>query len=294
MPIGTEVVYTTTASVDINPRGNVDGAAFSFYPGPHATVAPSGFYASRGITTCGVQITIMSDTPECYPYWGVTASEVGNGAVGSFYSFNPLVFYDPKIIGHAKTYSKYLLSSDSVSFDNISVNNSLSSYFAVLLDSLGQYRTFRVLNLRPPFRIDSIFLQYPCNNNSGQTQVWFSPTKPGHYIDTVYIVDQLTNDSLPLILIGEGVAASVGNIAEEASRIAISPNPCDKHCTLSMNGGQIEHVIVRNILGECVLNIPSLQNEELTISTASFSDGIYFIEVRTNESVYQERVIVAH
>jgi hypothetical protein len=299
VPAGASVVYKTSAHVDIKAYGNVGSADFVLDSCIQATITPAGFWAGRGPTNCNVQITIKSDTPECYPGcyqgYGIMASEVSNSSMSFFYSFGPVVFYDPHIIGHAKIYSNHFPSSDSVSFYNTPVNDSAWSSFHVVLDSLGQYRKFRVLHVSPPFRIDSIFLQYPCSyNSSDPNTVWFSPPKPGHYIDTVYILDPLTNDSLPLILIGEGVAASVSNSLVEASRVAISPNPCDKHCTLSMSGGQIEHVIVRNLLGESVLDIPSMRNEDFTLSTAGLPNGIYFIEVRSNENVYRERVIVAH
>src|SRR5438105_1358953 len=73
VPAGTKVVYTTTASMGIEGRGNLDNASFSFDSLPQATVVPSGIAGGRGTTTITVTITIKSDTPECYKRFGMLA-----------------------------------------------------------------------------------------------------------------------------------------------------------------------------------------------------------------------------
>jgi hypothetical protein len=300
-PVGETLTFTSQFTLPNNENMGV-----MFKSGHQGlTVSPSEFYGNSIL----IMVTLSWPAYYCWaPVDGIVAvaSDDTNRTLGLFCVCDG-VFYDSSFIGYPfahpdsdLSYVDLISETDTLNFGQVVVNDSALHTFVVENDSFPIYRRFTAFNVQAPFKIlDTIPLSYPCEGLGGggmykPTRVSFHPMSIGNYVDDVNIFDPLRNDSIPLILIGEGVAASVSNSAEEASRIAISPNPCDKHCNLSMNDGQIEHVKARNVLGECMLDIPSLQNEELTISTASLPDGIYFIEIRTNEDVYQERVVVAH
>ena len=288
VPAGTTAVYYTTAGAGLQDRGNVYDAGFTFGSVPKATIIPSGFEASGyGNTYCNVQIWIKSDTPECYPWQLLGLTEVGNSSVGAYYSFGPVVFYDPKIIGHAK-------APDSLSFVNTSVNDSTRSSFYVVLDSLGQYRAFKALNVTPPFRIDSVSLQYPCISYGSNSNIaWFSPTKPGHYIDTAYLLDPLTNDSLPLILIGNAIAAGVAESTSDEPAMQVYPNPCDQFANIVLPSEGLEQVEIRNALGAVVQTYRNV-NSDLMLDVSALQGGIYFIAARSEGAIVMKKLIVIH
>jgi hypothetical protein len=297
VPAGTTVVYTTVASMFIEPRGGINYEDYVFDSLPQAIVTPGGISGGWGLTSLNVEIKIKSDTPECYQTWGMMATLVGDPESGNFYLFGPVVFYDTTIIGHAKAYSTgppTYRPSDSVIFNTTLINNSAWSYFHVVLDSLGKYRTFRVLNVNPPFGIDSISLQCFCNTDLGQTPVGFSPVKAGHYVDTVSILDPLTNDTLPFILIGDAYAAGVNSVAAEANSLRINPNPCDRSAAISLSGEDIEEVTVQNILGERVFESRQEPSQFLNLNTSTLPSGIYFVEVRSGQGQYRQRIIISH
>jgi hypothetical protein len=294
VPAGTAVVYNTVASVEINVRGNVDDADFSFEG--EGTTTPSGFEAYRGLTTCNVQITIESDISECYNCnpCGITAIEVGNSSVGFFYSFGPVVFYDPHITGHAKAYSFQLPYSDTINFGNTMVGDSVRSQFQLALDSLGQYRAFKAINAEPPFRTtDSIPMGYSCSQFSTSSFVWFVPTQPGLYIDTVYFLDPLTQDSIPLVLTGNAYDADVAESTSDESAMQVYPNPCDRFANIVLPSQTLEQVEIRNALGATIQSFHGM-NSDFTLDASSLPDGIYFIEGRTLGAIEVKKLVVIH
>jgi hypothetical protein len=288
--IGSVLKFTTKLSFFIPGSSGAYGPYFVGSPGVTFISGPISGYGSL-VESEDVTVFVNTDSIDCLipPEAGLFAYVDSNQFLAGFYL--NVYIYDPKIVGRVS------LNSDTLNFGTVPLGDSMPESVYVSIDTLGSiYRILQPLNVQVPFSPpDSVAPSFGgCSVWVGDEYFYFKPTEIRKYVDTTYLYDPIRKDSTMLILIGEGVAANVGNSGEGGNRIAISPNPCDKHCTLSITDGQIEHVIVRNLLGESVLDISSLHNDEFSISTASFPNGIYFIEARSNENIYRERVIVAH
>lgn len=280
-------------------RGNLDGAYFAFSAPPGASVSPAGFYAQRGRTSVEVQITIKSDTSECYPYWapeGISATCSKPPYEFTFF-LGPVVFYDPKILGHGRVAEHgypHWIPLDTLVFVNIALGDSETGYFGVGLDSLCIPRSFRAINVREPFRMmDTVALIYPCESSviDRSTSVLFRPTVSGRFVDTIFLLDPLTNDSIPLILIGNAYVAGVENVA--APQFRMFPNPCDRQLNIWLSGEEASAVEIWNVMGEKVYTSHAV-NSELAVDCSLLPAGVYIAEVRMRDRSYRQQLIVAH
>ena len=72
------------------------------------------------------------------------------------------------------------------------------------------------------------------------------------------------------------------------------PNPANTFVNIAQGTDLIKYINVYNILGRTVLRIPDTSSQGLIqIPTHSFPDGIYFVEIRTANVVYMEKLIGA-
>ena len=204
-PVGTKLTFTTQLTVPASTHIILK----SYFSG--LTAAPSDFYGSAFIT-----VTVTSDPFFCWaPTDGIVAYD-DLGHLWGLFCVCQGIFYDTNVIGYPVAYSYPYVTTDTLNFGSVSVDNTavLQFYVEVPGDSYPVYRRLNALNTEPPFLIlDSTPLSYPCSESGLEipTKVTFHPTAIGHFKDTVYLLDPLRNDSIPLILIGEGVAADVSD-----------------------------------------------------------------------------------
>lgn len=282
-PAGSTVTYHTVAQIWIQPRSGIYSVSLTADTTlPGVKVDPVKFGADLwGTTNVSLTITIHSDTPECYEYWGIgfsgsVQSSQGTTTGGAFYTFGPVVFYNPRVIGHTQALNM-TNTSNIVSFQNTAVGTSSESQFHVVVDSpLARYRAFTALNLNPPFHlVDSIPLDYGCQTHIIST-VKFLPDRAGTFEDTAYIVDPLSNDSLPLILAGTAYEAAVASI-QKSGEIRVSPNPASSE--IQVLGAQRSFIHIYDLLGREVMDTKEVADGMLNIS--SLPIGTYMLQAGT-------------
>ena len=87
------------------------------------------------------------------------------------------------------------------------------------------------------------------------------------------------------------VAIKVGNTRSPV----MYPNPASSVVTIAPGSDGIRQVNVYNILGRTVLKIPDAgSGGTIQIPTYSFANGLYFVEIRTANLVYVERLLIHH
>jgi hypothetical protein len=233
-----------------------------------------------------LRISVFSPVPRSFCGPGFVWAYYGDFGEIAFYGQGydiGAVCYDTNTVRHAR------LFPDTIRFYCHS-GDSLTEPFDAYTDALDRYRAFEILeSVALPFEIqDSVPLSYQCISFLSYCK--FHPTKPGHYIDTALILDPLTNDTIPLVLIGDAYDASVSE--EAAQPLKLYPNPCDRTLTLELPDDQPAEIEIRNLLGETVFS-RLLRNEE-SIDCSGLAEGDYFAWVSCNGTLSTRKLIVAH
>jgi hypothetical protein len=265
------------------------------YPG--ITADPTDFDAS--FDGFGVPITItVSDSTVCYlPTDGICSS--GSQDLNGCFLVCRGLFFDPKSVDHATAHpvtSLWSDQSDSVNFGSVGVFSSATKYFVILTGKLSAYRTFDVIRQRSPFQIlDTIPLSYGCLTDFGgvdiPTPVSFDPIKPGHFVDTVLLLDPLTNDTIPLVLIGDAVDADVSETPDQA--LKLYPNPSDRNLSIQLPEDEVADIEIRNLLGERIYSSRMLSNEA-SIDCSTLPNGVYVALISTVNARISRKVVISH
>lgn len=256
-------------------------------PGVVST-SPSSFFAEDYSTT-PITITIKSDTFGCL-CWPCMVNAEGDSGRWAYNHWTALgVFYNPNIVGKLK-------APGTLDFGRVAVGHRDSLRYSITLwtpDSLAIYRTFQPVRISLPFAIfainDTPGLSYTCTTSF--SYAYFEPTKIGHYIDTAYLLDPLTNDSIPLVLIGNAYDAGVAEDA--APQVKLFPNPCDQTLNVWLASEGISAVEIRNLLGEKVYS-SRRSASELSVDCSSLPAGIYFARISTSRGAVQRQLVIAH
>ncbi len=86
-------------------------------------------------------------------------------------------------------------------------------------------------------------------------------------------------------------ASSIVLATKETSmeKVKIHPNPVETFFTISTSGKEdIEQIIITNSMGEMVKNI---RGNTKTISMEGMMSGIYFLQIKTNKGIIQQKII---
>src|SRR5581483_1877297 len=152
------------------------------------------------------------------------------------------VIYDPNIIGK-------LLYPDSLIFSSTRSGSSTNVLFRIVNDSLARYRQIKVLSVHQPFSVDdTVEMMYPCEDfDNKPDNCYFHPTKPGHYVDTAKLLDELTNDTISVVLIGDAYDAGVSKVS--TPDIKIYPDPCDREFQIEMPAEGHSKIEIWNLYG---------------------------------------------
>ncbi len=71
------------------------------------------------------------------------------------------------------------------------------------------------------------------------------------------------------------------------------PNPANTYVNIAAGTEQIKYVNVYNILGSTILRVSNPSSQGIiTLPTYSLANGIYFVEIRTQNSVFREKLVV--
>ncbi|MBK8416775.1 MAG: SBBP repeat-containing protein [Bacteroidetes bacterium] len=129
---------------------------------------------------------------------------------------------------------------------------------------------------------------------SGATTSSYIATTPGKY--TVYVSDlspctSVSNSisvNVPCIPIGPNHDRTILNSEFESPPLQIFPNPGSGLFTVESASGQLQ---VFNSIGSLILSV-ALFDGVNTFDISKFSDGIYFVTIKTGESVHSQKVIM--
>ena len=159
-------------------------------------------------------------------------------------------------------YDKYIIAGDSIRLGAINTDNSIYSW----QNSVGG-NTYLSSNTdaRPwckPAKTTTYYATKTCPNNN-----MFKDTV------TVY-VQQIT-----------GIEQWVVN----SEQLSIYPNPASSSIQVSVNSKQALSISIYDLLGNEIIN-----TKEKNVDIISLNEGIYFIEVRTVEGSYTQKIIVQH
>ncbi|MBK5285220.1 MAG: T9SS type A sorting domain-containing protein [Bacteroidia bacterium] len=78
------------------------------------------------------------------------------------------------------------------------------------------------------------------------------------------------------------------------NRITIFPNPASSHFAISNEQFAIREISIYDVLGRNVYNtdVTAGNTDVLTINTAAFNSGIYFVSIKTKEGIVTKKLVV--
>ena len=237
-----------------------------------------------------IDISVFSDTPRCIPLISLNAK-------GATFSCGPATFFDTTVIGNPRILYPWPYGyhdSNRIVFKNTNVGTRSVDYFCVGdPNSTARDRTFTIVNLNPPFSFDrSVSLSYPCWGYYGPSvRVSFEPTLSGRYVDTVYLVDPFSNDSIHLYLNGDAFEAGVAD--EVVPQLKLFPNPCDRSLTLELPNEEPATLEICSPLGVKVYS-SHVGGGRLTVDCYGVPEGIYVASVSRGKSRFTRMFVVRH
>ncbi len=88
---------------------------------------------------------------------------------------------------------------------------------------------------------------------------------------------------------------TVVNELGKEGELKIYPNPTDKELKIDNGELKIEEVRVYNVLGSCVLYQQlTTNNQQLTLNVSGLRAGIYFVQVKTKDKMFNKKIIINH
>ena len=280
-PIGSKVHFTTQCTW----HSDIPGP--DFYPGfdfDSSSITMDSIkleWENSGNGVEDLDIVVKSDTPRCLIPLDliIRITEVQDQNL-ALYIFQG-VFFDPRIIGK-------IVAPDSLSFGSVHTDSMARNRLEIINHSNGVYRQVKVLSVNAPFSLDdTIEMMYRCEENY-TPNCYFKPTKPGHYVDTTKLLDELTKDTISIILIGDSYDAGVSDIHEP--EVKFYPNPCDRQLRIE-SLSEPSGIEIRNLFGERVYHS---NLSDATVDCSQLINGLYFVLIQSGNSRVTKKLIVAH
>ncbi len=251
------------------------------------TEGVSYYYSSISATVIPLTIIVHLAKVGCYQL-SVQADE-DTSFINSF-PINGYAF-DPQRIG------AFHQDTSILNFGQVPIGRDTELQEIFAADTIGNISLIphHVLS---PFTSDS-FGSPPDNTDlcdSLSLGIWFDfkPTLSGDYSDTVYIYNPVSFDSTMLILKGEGVSSGVGKTDINSSLLHVSPNPCDRKCSMSLDTSPIDRVLIVDALGKQIMDFSEDLGQSISLNTADLPDGIYFVKVSSGSTVFHAQIAVIH
>jgi hypothetical protein len=71
------------------------------------------------------------------------------------------------------------------------------------------------------------------------------------------------------------------------------PNPANGFVNIAQGTETMRQITIYNIVGKAVIRIPNAESQSVVnIPTSTLAGGLYFVEIRTPQSVYRDKLIV--
>ena len=122
--------------------------------------------------------------------------------------------------------------------------------------------------------------------------------KPGFSVGTIIpSVAEIYFDNNPAIVtntFNTEFVAALSNNNFESSNYVISPNPANTtvQVILQNTSETIDHILITDMLGKKIRKIDNITNNQSLIDIADFSQGVYFIEIITENNLKQVKKLV--
>jgi hypothetical protein len=195
----------------------------------------------------------------------------------------------PPLTGNSFTQMVYSTGTYSCNVTSCGILTNLS--FTVTSYTVTQ----PVITVQPPVLIctsPAITYQWYLNGNmiTGATSQIYTPLQNGSY--TVEIIDSNGCTALSLVY----VLNDVGIEELSASGIVISPNPVKSILRINFNSENFIEgktiVQISNMLGEKIIS--TIAHRKETISLENLSNGMYLVEVFTQDKSWKKKIVLAH
>ncbi len=194
---------------------------------------------------------------------------------------------------------------NNASFDMNVINET------VYLNAVEKWRVTNNTSIAHPFHIHDVEF-YILNVNGGAVPNYEQGKKdvvfvmPQQYVEFVTKFEDFADDSIPYMyhchllhheddgMMGsfrviDTTGTGIADISE-SSGIKIFPNPATnefKIKSLKLKGGVLK---IYNVLGEMVYEL-LISKEETTIDVSFLNEGIYFVQVKTGNGIYNRKII---
>lgn len=115
--------------------------------------------------------------------------------------------------------------------------------------------------------------------------VWVSDVK---MIDEngIEIPIDITNDTITLVDVEVGISEQVNT-----SAFIMYPNPANDKLTIRASN-LIDHIIVYDMLGQQVLKLEDIDEQDLTIDLSKYETGMHFIEVKSGTMLARQHLMI--
>ena len=292
----------------------LDHVTHTVYPGAQTLtfnfMVPIGNDFQLGVDASGGNIGLYrSNASIPYPFDLGSISITGSNAGSQYYYY----YYDIEIMPYANFEKVYLCDGDSVVvagniystpgmyIDTLSASNLCDSVLYTTLDIYQSPSLFIESNPDPPEIClgETILLE----GSTGFTYYWWDNGSTGSSLiddpteDTWYLLSAKdSNDCVVKEDIWVYVDSCVSGLNEELfSNINIYPNPSDGFFTVEFRNAKENNPAIRivNSIGDMIF-FEKLKNGEISkyINISTFSKGIYFIELQTDDGVINKKLIL--
>jgi len=116
----------------------------------------------------------------------------------------------------------------------------------------------------------------------GATYYWRVRTKTGG-------ISSVWSDTWSFTVADDGVGIVE---ADNQPKVLVFPNPTTGVLNISSFDGNVEHVVVKDMMGREALRMNDVQSSSLTLSLFQFPKGMYMVEVATEKGSDIQRIIV--
>ena len=88
--------------------------------------------------------------------------------------------------------------------------------------------------------------------------------------------------------------AGINEYTASSIKLAVYPNPANNEfiCEAKLNGNEKGIIVIYDLQGRELLS--KTLNGKTIIDASSLDNGAYFIQVKTNENIYTQKIIIQH
>uniref|UniRef100_UPI00261B2A03 T9SS type A sorting domain-containing protein n=1 Tax=Flavobacterium sp. TaxID=239 RepID=UPI00261B2A03 len=103
-----------------------------------------------------------------------------------------------------------------------------------------------------------------------------------------------TNPAIVTNTFNTEFVAALGNSAFDSGSFMMVPNPASDFVQIYLqnNSESIKSILIHDVLGKTIKMIDELNSNQTQINTSELSQGVYMIEITTNDGLKQVKKLV--